>query len=175
MKKIFILFLTITFLFTQTSIASERMGLVKSSWRKFLKALRKPSLKERAGTQLRAKPKPEELVLRKLSKEEILKRIKDTLETRPEIKGFIPELENTDLEKLDKEALIKIYNRVNIERVRLGIERMERRMEATKLSEGVPEPPRAYTIPARPVKLKPAPSPPKVPTPPPSPPQPSRR
>ncbi len=125
MKKIFILFLTITFLFTQTSIASERMGLVKSSWRKFLKALRKPSLKERAGTQLRAKPKPEELVLRKLSKEEILKRIKDTLETWPEIKGFIPELENTDLEKLDKEALIKIYNRVNIERVRLGIERME--------------------------------------------------
>ncbi|MEE9500035.1 MAG: hypothetical protein V3V42_01940 [Candidatus Omnitrophota bacterium] len=167
MKKIFILFLTITFLFVQISLAEERLGSVKTRWREFLGIFKKPPQKETR--------EPTKVSLDELTTEEILKRIKHMLETWPEIKGFIPELENTDLEKLDKEALIKIYNRVNIERVRLGIERMERRMEATKLSEGVPEPPRAYTIPARPVKLKPAPSPPKVPTPPPSPPQPSRR
>ena len=167
MKKIFILFLTITFLFVQISLAEERLGSVKTRWREFLGIFKKPPQKETR--------EPTKVSLDELTKEEILRKIKYMLETWPEMKGFIPELENTDLEKLDKEALIKIYNRVNIERVRLGIERMERRMKATKPSEGVPELPRTYTLPAGPKIPKPAPTPPKVPTPPPSPPQPSRR
>lgn len=173
--RIFVFALIISFVFTQTSIASGRMGLVKSSWRKFLKALRKPSLKERDGTQLRAKPKPEELVLRELSKEEILRRIKYMLETSPEIADFIPELKDIDLEKLDKENLIKIHNRINIERIRIQTERIERQLEATRASERIPKPPQDYTAPAMPQTPRPAPSPPEIPTPPASPPRPPRR
>ena len=165
--KIVALFLIAALLCTQASFAEERVGFAKTRWRRFLGIFKKPSQEESR--------EPTKASLDELTKEEMLKRIKHILETWPEIKGFIPELKDIDLEKLDEEALIKIYNRVNIERVRLRTERIERQMEATKTLERVPEPPKTYTVPALPRILKPAPSPPKIPTRPPSPPRPPRR
>jgi len=164
--KIIALFLIAALLCTQTSFAEDKAGPIKKRWRKFLSVFKKPSQEERGMTKAS---------LDELTKEEILKRIRYTLETWPEIKAFIPELENMDLEKLDKKALIKIYKRINIERIRLRTERIERQLKATKASKGVPEAPPTYMIPAGPKIPQPAPSPPKVPTPPPSPPQPRRR
>ena len=154
MKKIFILFLTITFLFVQASFAEEKVGSVKTGWRKFLGVFKKPFLK------------PEKSPLERFTKEEILRRIKYMLETSPEIADFIPELKDIDLEKLDKENLMKIHNRINIERIRIQTERMERQLETIRASERIPKPPQDYTAPAMPKTPRPPSSPPEVPAPP---------
>ncbi|UCD55071.1 MAG: hypothetical protein JSV93_06070 [Candidatus Omnitrophota bacterium] len=161
--RIFILFLIIIFLFTQVSLAEERVGPIKARWRKFLRIFRKPPLK------------PERPPLEELTEEEILRRIKYMLETSPEIADFIPELKNMDLEELDKENLIKIHNRINIERIRIQTEKMQRQLEATRASERIRKLPQDYTAPAVPQTPRPRSSPPEVPTPPASPPRPSRR
>ncbi len=162
--RIFILFLLIvSFISLQTSLAEERVGSVKTRWRKFLGIFKKPFLK------------PEISPLEKLTKEEILRRIKYMLETSPEIADFIPELKDIDLEKLDKENLIKIHNRINIERIRIQTERIERQLEAARASERIPKPPQDYTAPAMPKTPRLPQSPPEIPAPPSSSPQPSRR
>ena len=166
--KVVALFLITVLLCTQVSFAEDKAGPIKKRWREFLGGFKKPSQEEKSR-------KPRKSHLDRLTKKELLKRIKDMLETWPELKGFIPGLENMDLEKLDKEALMKIYKRINIERIRLRTERIERQIKAAKISEGVPEPPQIYTLPAEFKMPQPAPSPPKLPTPPPSPPQPRRR
>lgn len=161
--KIIPLFLVVTFLFLQGSAASEEVGPVKKRWRKFLSDLKKPAEGKVPATVKTA--------LDKLTEKEILKRIKYMLETSPEIMDFIPELKELDLETLDKGSLIKIHNRINIERIRIQTDRIQKQLEVIRASESIPKPPQEYTAPLIPKTPAPPQSPPKVPKEPPSPPE----
>ncbi|MGB2705720.1 MAG: hypothetical protein WBC74_02550 [Candidatus Omnitrophota bacterium] len=138
--------------------------------------------------------KPKKSPWDEITKDEICERIKHMLEISPEAADFIPKLKIAtdkegniteikynidgifkDIKELDKETLIKIHNRINIERTRIQTERIQRQMEAIRASQNVQRPPRVYTPPAVPKPHTPPPQPPKVPSPPPTPPAPQRR
>ena len=115
-----------------------------------------------------------------MTEEGIRERIKRMVQVSPEAVNFIPELKVTfdkdgevlnitykvdgvakDLEGLDKGTLIKLHNRINIERVRIQTERIQRQLNAARASQQVPRPP-----PAPPKIPKPPQAPPTIPKPP---------
>ena len=123
-----------------------------------------------------------------ISEKELRERIKRVLEISPDAADFIPELKITtdkdgnvteikynisgvftSIETLDKKTLIKMYNRINIERTRIQTERIQRQLEAVRASQNVQRPPKVYTPPAVPRPHRPPPQPPKVPPAPPTP------
>lgn len=134
---------------------------------------------------------PEGSPFESLSQEEIAQRIKYMLEAVPESAQFIPELKIThddegsildvaynvdgifeNIEKLDKDVLIRIHNRINNERVRIQNERIQRQLQAQRAGQNIPKPPPPAYIP--PSVPKPPSAPPKIPSPP-APPAPPRR
>jgi len=120
-----------------------------------------------------------------LSQEEIAQRIKYMLEVTPESASFIPELKIThddegnildvmynmngtfeNIEKLDKDILVRLHNRVNNERVRIQNERIQRQLEAIRAAQNIPTPPPpAHTPPFVPRPPHTLPSVPKPPPP----------
>ena len=211
MKKIivsvFLIFVLVNLLFTGLSFAEEKVGVVKKSWRSFLGVFKKdkkeePALKEEkivkpelpkevkeAQEKMKARPSFEDM-----TNDEIIDRIKYSLEAMPEIMNFIPDLSITkkedgevesiqykqdgvskDLKDLDKDTLRKLYGRVNSERVRIQTERIQRQLDAIRASQNIPKPPTTYTPPTPPRIPTLPPSPPKVPNIPKPPPNTSRR
>lgn len=193
-KKRYIIIVTsllaASLLFAEVSFAQERVGLVKTAWRKFLNVFRKPAAKETHKPEA----EPRKSALAELSEEELRERIRRLLEISPEIADFIPELKLSrdeegniikveyekrgtlkNIEELDKETLIRIHNRVNNERVRIQTERIQQQLQAAQAAQKIPTPPPVHTPPVPPKTHTPPPSPPKVPTPPPSPPAQHRR
>jgi len=123
-----------------------------------------------------------------LSEEELCERINASLGAFPQAADFIPELKVTtdkdgnvaeieynisgvftNIKTLDKETLMKVYNRINTERARMQAERIQKQLEAIRASRNVHRPPKIYAPPAVP---KSPPEPPKVP---PTPPDTQRR
>ena len=145
--------------------------------------------KEAVSEKPPAEEKTEKHSLAEMPKEEIIERIHQMLKISPEIYDFIPELKAVfdkernvvsvsyksedsfvDLDALDKDTLVKVYIRVNNERIRIQTERIQRQLEAVRASQNIPKTPPQVHIPPRPPEVpKPPQSPPKIPAPPPSP------
>ncbi len=184
-----LLFLAISFLSAQGSFAQEeKKGFVKVVWNKILNIIKHPIKEIIPGPPVKPEPKPEPALGEKgsassaLSEKELRERIKVSLEASPEAADFMPELKVTTdkdgniteirynvsgvfmgIETLDKETLVKMYNRINIERVKMRTERIQKQLEVIRSSRNVQAPPRIYMPPA---SVKPPPEPPKVPSPP---------
>lgn len=128
--------------------------------------------------------RPQRVSIKDMNEVEISARIKVMLDTVPEIADVIPGLrikldkddnlvsatytENgitKDLEELDRQTLMSLYNRVNNERIRIQTEQIEDQMNAIRAAQNIPRP-----VPASPAQAPAAmPSPPpSTPTPPPS-------
>ena len=95
--------------------------------------------------------------LQALSKEELIERIRYMLEVMPEIEDLLPGIKGKDLQKMDKDTLIALHNRINNERVRIQTERIQRQLEAVRASQHRP-PQAPPTLPKVP-QLPPAPPP----------------
>ena len=139
-----------------------------------------------------------------LTEDEIIERITVIIESIPETVTYIPELKVTlgegrdivqleyetedisrDIAELDKETLLKIYSRLNNERMRIQAERLRRQLESIKAAQDavnrtrhIKPPPATPVKPPAPVKPPPVPvkppvvaTPPKVPPVPPAPPR----
>lgn len=132
--------------------------------------------------------------LKSISKKELKERIKTILEFTPEINDFIPELKILrgaegditgidykidgffrSIEKLDKEALLKVYGRISNEMTRIQSERIQRQLEAMRASQNIPKPPQVSIPPSAPKAPTLPPALPQIPKLPPVPPRQPRR
>jgi len=137
----------------------------------------------------------------KMTKEELIKDIREDLESEDEILGYIPQLKMTKgpdgkavitfekqgqmvkLEDLDKETLIKIWGNINQMATKINVDRINQQLETirqTQALQRVTRPPQAVVPAPQPPRYQappPAPQPPptaqasRVPQPPPQPPR----
>lgn len=182
--RILILYLAMVFLFSTASFSEEKKeGAIKGLWNKALNVVRHPiqeliPIPQRKAA-LETEPAPDEKKRspwEDMTEEEIRERIKNMIEISPEVVNFIPGLKVTfdedgeilkityeveglakDLKELDKEALIRLHNRLNSERVRIQTERIQRQLDASRAAQRVHRTP------------QPPPTPPRIHRPPPTP------
>lgn len=150
-----------------------------------------------AKEEVKVPPPPKEM-----TKDEMLKRMKDILHREEDVMNFIPGLKSekdaegniyytyqgTKIENLDKATLTKIFGRVRTEAVRLRTDRLTKQLEnlrriqqltgnagnpAARIPATPPRPPAAIHVP--PVQVTVPPNPPQIPKAPPVPPAPPRR
>ena len=190
--RILTLCLAMVFLFSTGSFSEEKKeGVVKGLWNKTLNVVKHPIQELTSIPQ--GKPAPEtppapdekkKSPWDDMTEEEIRERVKNMVQVSPEAVNFIPELKIAfdkdgqiakityevegvakDVKELDKNTLIKLHNRINIERVRIQTERIQRQLNATRASRQIPRPP-----PQPPKIPRPPQQPPKIHRPPPAPP-----
>jgi len=208
LKKIVVFAVVFGFLFSSSSsFAEEKQGIFKKlidfKNKAFAKKDAAPAIKTDAKP---AGPAPAAAVPKVASpkkvytKEEMIARMKKTLDHEEGVLSFIPGLkksttekgesfytyEGLKLEDLDKEKLGKIFTRVNQEATRIRTDRLNRQLENIRRAQQLtaaaaggparvpavpPQPPRIYTAPSIPPAPPSVSQPPKTPAPPPAPPR----
>ena len=140
----------------------KKIGFVKSSWRKFLNFLKKtrktevikPAQPEKTDVTIEPEVEKEKRSLIDLDKQGLIEKIKYMLDINMEIPDFIPELRVKrdkaneiikieykiggifkNIENLDKEILIKVYNRINNEHIKLQNDRMIKQFESIRQAQ----------------------------------------
>lgn len=198
------LLVTVTFIcmaFVSVSFAEEPEGLIPRLMKKFkgtgktpasIPALPKQMAPQVPGKTVSSGTAGERTVtpgLDKMTKEELIKDIKEGIESEDEILSYIPQLKMTKdpdgkviitfekdgqkvkLEDLDRETLAKIWGSINQIATKINVDRINQQLETirqTQALQRVTRPPQAMVPPPQPPRyLTPAPAPqapPAVPT-----------
>jgi len=184
-------------LFSSNVFGEEKTGFIKRAWRKLIHKKTEAVSNE---ITLQEQGVSEELPVEgspweKVTNEEIIDMIKGAVKHFPEARSAIPKLKVVedkegniekmeyeadggfaDLQEMDKETLIELYNKISIERTNLQVERIHSQLQTVQMSQRIPQVPQ--TPPQPPVMHTPPPASPRqpyIPQPPPQPPQPPRR
>ena len=185
------------FLFSTASFSEEKKeGAVKGLRNKALNAVKRPMQEPAPIPQRKGAPETEPAPDEKkkspwedMTEEEIRERVRNMVQGSPEVVNFIPELKvafdkdgqivkityevegvTKDVKELDKDTLIKLHNRINIERVRIQTERIQRQLDQARAAQRAQQIPKPPPVPPR-VPAPAPPQPPKIHRPPPAPPR----